>query len=125
MLLLECSNTILFQICYYWSAPIVTAPIVTIGALFYSSKSPGLYKVPKLRNLNFCCCTVCFLCLGGVWRGWVGRRGFQRRKDYGLEILAKTPGLYQVPMLRNVSCIINFAKTALSTHGVGGGGIMN
>ena len=80
-------------------------------------KSPGLYKVPKLRNLNFCCCTVCFLCLGGVWRGWVGRRGFQRRKDYGLEVLAKTPGLYQVPMLRNVSCIINFAKTALSTHG--------
>ena len=54
-------------------------------------KSPGLYKVPKLRNLNFCCCTVCFLCLGRVRRGWVGRRGFQRRKDYGLEVLAKTP----------------------------------
>ena len=44
----------------------------------------------------------------------MGRRGFQRRKDYGLEVLAKTPGLYQVPMLRNVSCIIYFAKTAPS-----------
>ena len=29
-------------------------------------KIPGLYEVPKLRNLNFCCCTVCFL------GGWIG-----------------------------------------------------
>ena len=62
------------------------------------AKTLGLYQVPKLRNLNFCCCTVCFLCLGGSGGGgW----GFQRRKDYGLEVLAKTPGLYQVPKLRN------------------------
>ena len=25
------------------------------------TKIPVLYEVPKLRNLNFCCCTVCFL----------------------------------------------------------------
>ena len=25
------------------------------------SKTPGLYKVPKLIFLNFCCCTVFFL----------------------------------------------------------------
>ena len=24
------------------------------------AKTPGLYQVPKLRNLNFCFCTVCF-----------------------------------------------------------------
>ena len=28
------------------------------------TKIPSLYEVPKLRNLNFCCCTVCFQ--GGV-----------------------------------------------------------
>ena len=28
------------------------------------TKTPGLYQVPKLRNLNFCFCTVCFQ--GGV-----------------------------------------------------------
>ena len=47
-------------------------------------KSPGLYKVPKLRNLNFCCCTVCFLCLGGSGGGgWVGE-DFRGGRTMGL-----------------------------------------
>ena len=44
------------------------------------AKTPGLYLVSKLRNLNICCCTVCFLGpVGGqvcVWTGViVGVRG--------------------------------------------------
>ena len=49
------------------------------------AKIPGLYEVSTLRNLNFCCCTVCFLCLGGgLGGGWMGRRGCQRRRTMGL-----------------------------------------
>ena len=35
------------------------------------TKIPSLYEVPELRNLNFCCCTVCFL--GTTYQGsWGG-----------------------------------------------------
>ena len=55
------------------------------------AKTPGLYQVPKLRNFNFCCCTVCFL--GGGSRG-----GVEMMPGFWGEVLAKTPGLYEVGM---------------------------
>ena len=39
--------------------------------------------------------------LGGVRGNIGGRGGHHRWEDYGLEVLTKTPGLYQVPKLRN------------------------
>ena len=44
-------------------------------------KTPSFYQVPKLRNLNFCCYTLCFWgmlgtgCVKGVWED---QRGCQR-----------------------------------------------
>ena len=61
------------------------------------AKIPGLYEVLRLRNFNFCCCTVCFL--GEGRRRW----GHRRQKEYGLEVLAKIPGLYEVPKLKNLN----------------------
>ena len=61
---------------------------------------PFLYQVPKLNNLNFCCCTVCFL------RGGVLMRGYQSWEDNGLDVLDKTPGLYQVPKLINLNFLL-------------------
>ena len=39
----------------------------------------------------------------------------QRRKDYGLEVLSKTPGLYQVPKLK----ILNFCFCTVYFRGGG------
>ena len=64
--------------------------------------SPGLYQFPKLRYLNFCCCTVCF----GGWVGGGGMRG-----------LVGPPGLYQVPKLR----YLNFCCCTVCFFGGGGG----
>ena len=45
------------------------------------TKIPSLYEVPKLRNLNFCYCTVCFL--GRTYQGsWGEEGGGGKSNDY-------------------------------------------
>ena len=62
-------------------------------------KNPGIYQIPKMRNLNFSVVAqVTFWACGGVSRGG----GYQRWEDYALEVLVKTPNLYQVTKLRNM-----------------------
>ena len=52
MFVLERSNTVLFQLCYYWSAPIVTAPIITIGVIFHGSSTE--YVTFYNKSLKLC-----------------------------------------------------------------------
>ena len=51
MFVLERSNTVLFQLCYYWSAPIVTAPIITIGVIFHGSVIQGAFFEKKCTEV--------------------------------------------------------------------------
>ena len=61
------------------------------------TKTPGLYQAPKLRNLIFYFCTVCFGGGDPPQPGFIG--------SIQQEVHAKTPGLYEVPKLRNLNLI--------------------
>jgi hypothetical protein len=39
---------------------------------------------------------------GGFLGGYKGKGSIQNVENFGLEVLAKTPGLYLVPTLRNL-----------------------
>ena len=74
-----------------------------------------LYQVPKLRNLIFLMHSVLFSgggpgCVNGFFVGG------QIWEDYGLEILVKTPGLYQVLKMTN----LNFCCCTLHLRGGSG-----
>ena len=62
-------------------------------------------KAVKFEFFDAQCARMC----EDFFRGDVG----QRRKDYGLEVLSKTPGLYQVPKLK----ILNFCFCTVCFQG--------